>query len=57
MPQSIVSRSSVATARPSTSSFRTSSIASTRSSPSIATGDEKKRSRIARGLPAGSRAA
>ena len=57
MPHSIVSVSSVGIARPSTSSFRTSSIASTRPSPRIATGERKNRRRIARGFPAGSRSA
>ena len=59
MPHGIISRSSVGDGanRPSTSSLRTISIASTRSSPRIATGEREKRSRTARGLPAGSRAA
>ncbi len=58
----MTSRSSVATARtlpfPSGSSrFLTSSTASTRSAPTIATGDTRKRSRTVRGAPLGSRAA
>ena len=55
MPQGIVSVSPVATARPSTSSLRTSSIASTLPSPWIATGEARKRSRIRRGFPSGVR--
>ncbi len=58
----MTSRSSVATARtlpfPSGSSrFFAISRASTRSSPRIATGETRKRSRIVRGWPAGGRAA
>ena len=56
MPHSTVSCSPVATARPSTSSLRASSTASTLPSPRIATGEVRNRSTI-RGLPSGVRAA
>ena len=62
MPQGIVSRSPVATARSwprssATSVLRTTSTASTLPSPRIATGETRKRRNSLRGLPSGSRAA